>query len=190
MRTHPPNIPKESARRPFERTTLAFWVAFLVRVAYVTLAHTYRIRPFPDHFEFGWEMGRIARSLAAGHGFADPFKGHTGSTAWVTPLYPLLMAFVFKLTGVYTLTSAWILLALNSLFSALTVFPIAAIARRWLRCFRIRPRRKHPALGRLVVGALSGGHAVRRPLGLGDQPEHLALYHGLCPGPADASALP
>jgi len=132
MRPYPPYIPKKSVRRPFDRTALAFWVAFLVRVAYLTLAHTYRIRPFPDHFEFGWEMGRIARALVAGHGFADPFKGHTGPTAWVTPLYPLLMAFVFKLSGVYTLTSAWILLALNSLFSALTVFPIAAIARR---CF-------------------------------------------------------
>src|SRR6201995_1899563 len=130
MRTHPPNTSKDSARRPFDRTTLAFWAAFLVRVAYLTLAHTYRIRPFPDHFEYGWEMGRIARALATGHGYADPFVGHTGPTAWVTPLYPLLMAAVFKLTGVYSLASAWILLTLNSLFSALTVFPIAAIARR------------------------------------------------------------
>ena len=119
-------------RSIFDRTKFAFWAAFLVRVAYLTFAHTYRIRPFPDHFEYGWEMGRIARALATGYGYADPFAGHTGPTAWVTPLYPLLMAFVFKLTGIYTLTSAWILLTLNSLFSALTVFPIAAIARR---CF-------------------------------------------------------
>jgi hypothetical protein len=109
---------------------LAFWAAFLVRVAYLTLAHTYQIRPFPDHFEYGWEMGRIARALVTGHGYADPFAGHTGPTAWVAPLYPLLIAFVFKFAGVYTLTSAWILLTLNSLFSALTVFPIAAIGRR------------------------------------------------------------
>ncbi|MFL6428029.1 MAG: ArnT family glycosyltransferase [Acidobacteriaceae bacterium] len=108
----------------------AFWAALLVRVAYLTFAHTYRIRPFPDHFEYGWEMGRIARALATGHGYADPFLGHTGPTAWVTPLYPLLIAFVFKLTGVYTAASAWILLTLNSLFSALTVYPIAAIAQR------------------------------------------------------------
>jgi hypothetical protein len=131
MKANSPHLPKDGEHRPFDRTTLlAFWVAFLVRVAYLTLAHTYRIRPFPDHFEYGWEMGRIARALATGHGFADPFKGHTGPTAWVTPLYPLLMAFVFKLTGIYSLASAWILLTLNSLFSALTVFPIAAIARR------------------------------------------------------------
>jgi hypothetical protein len=124
--------PKGNEHSVFDRTMLAFWAAFLVRVAYLTLAHTYRVRPFPDHFEYGWEMGRIARALATGHGYADPFAGHTGPTAWVAPLYPLLIAFVFKLTGVYTLTSAWILLTLNSLFSALTVFPIAAIGRR---CF-------------------------------------------------------
>ena len=111
---------------------LVFWVAFLVRVAYLTLAHTYRIRPFPQHFEFGWEMGRIGRALATGYGFADPFNGHTGPTAWVGPLYPLLIGGVFKLTGVYSFLSAWILLTLNSLCSGLTVFPLAAIGRR---CF-------------------------------------------------------
>jgi hypothetical protein len=110
----------------------AFWAAFLVRVAYITLAHTYRMRPYQDHFEYGWEMGRIGRALATGYGYADPFSGHTGPTAWVGPLYPLLIACVFELTGVYTPLSAWILLTLNSLFSALTVFPLAAIARR---CF-------------------------------------------------------
>jgi hypothetical protein len=123
--------PKEAGRSLFDSTTLAFWAAFLVRVAYLTIAHTYRIRPYPNHFEYGWEMGRIARALATGRGYADPFIGHTGPTAWVTPLYPLLIAFVFKLTGVYSVASAWILLTLNSLFSALTVFPIAAIARRF-----------------------------------------------------------
>ncbi len=130
MRANPHDSPKEAGRGPLNNTTLAFWAAFLVRVAYLTIAHTYRIRPFPDHFEYGWEMGRIARALATGRGYADPFVGHTGPTAWVTPLYPLLIAFVFKLTGVYSLASAWILLTLNSLFSALTVFPIAAIAQR------------------------------------------------------------
>jgi hypothetical protein len=140
--------PKGSGRTVLARTAFAFWAAFLVRVAYLTIAHTYRIRPFPDHFEYGWEMGRIARALATGHGYADPFAGHTGPTAWVTPLYPLMIAVVFKLTGIYTLTSAWILLTLNSLFSALTVFPVAAIARR---CFAASGPERAASIGRWAV---------------------------------------
>src|ERR1700748_2548316 len=129
-RANPHDSPRDAGRSPFNNTAVAFWASFLVRVPYLTIAHTYRIRPFPDHFEYGWEMGRIARALATGHGYADPFLGHTGPTAWVAPLYPLLMASVFRLAGIYSLTSAWNLLTLTSLFSALTVFPIAAIARR------------------------------------------------------------
>lgn len=97
------------------------WVAFLVRIAYMTLAHTWQIRPYGDHFQFGWEMGRIGRALATGYGFADPFGSHTGPTAWVTPLYPLLIGGVFKVLGVYTAPSAWLLLAINCVFSALMV---------------------------------------------------------------------
>jgi 4-amino-4-deoxy-L-arabinose transferase-like glycosyltransferase len=111
---------------------LIFWVAFAVRVLYITLAHTYRLRPYDDHLQFGWEMGRIARALVTGHGYADPFRGHTGPTAWETPLYPLLLALVFKLFGVFTPQSAWVVLTLNSLFSALTARAVWEIGAR---CF-------------------------------------------------------
>jgi hypothetical protein len=106
-----------------------FWVAFLVRVAFITIAHTYKVRPFMDHFNFGWEMGRIARALATGHGFADPFDGHTGPTAWTPPLYPLLLGAVFKLFGVYTNLSGWVILTINSLFSATTAPAVYHLAR-------------------------------------------------------------
>jgi len=109
-----------------------FWVGFLIRVLYMTLAHTYRFRLILDHFEFGWEMGRIARALATGYGFAEPFNGHSGPTAWCPPLYPLLLAAVFKLFGVYTLKSGWVILTVNSIFSAATAVAIYEIA--W-RCF-------------------------------------------------------
>src|SRR5215471_12577461 len=83
-----------------------FWVAFLVRLAYMTLAHTWRFRPYGDHFQFGWEAARIARSLVTGHGYGSPFTSswlpYTGPTAWLPPAYPLLVAGVFKLFGVYT----------------------------------------------------------------------------------------
>src|SRR6185437_9176898 len=117
-------------RRAAHNLWIIFWVAFAVRVLYITLAHTYHIRPAQDHFQFGWEMGRVARSLATGHGYANPFVGHTGPTAWVPPLYPLLLAGVFKLFGVYTALSAWVILTVNSVFSAATAPLIYKIAAR------------------------------------------------------------
>jgi hypothetical protein len=109
-----------------------FWVALFVRIAYMTLAHTWRVRPYGDHFQFGWEMARIARALVTGYGYADPFNGHTGPTAWVTPAYPLLIAGVFKLFGVYTALSAWVLLALNCVMNAWMVRTTWEIG---VRCF-------------------------------------------------------
>lgn len=132
---HPDSASTPSQLNPFRSTWTVFWVAFLVRVLYMTLAHTYHLRTDQNHFQFGWEMGRIARALVTGHGYADPFLGHTGPTTWVAPLYPLLMAAVFKLFGVYTLHSAWVLLTINSFFSALTALTTYEIAAR---CFNRR----------------------------------------------------
>jgi 4-amino-4-deoxy-L-arabinose transferase-like glycosyltransferase len=107
-----------------------FWTGFLVRVLYMTVAHTWRIRLAEDHFQFGWEMGRIARALATGRGFSDPFMAPSGPTAWCPPAYPLLIAAAFKLFGVYTGLSAWFILTVNSVFSALTATAIYRIALR------------------------------------------------------------
>jgi hypothetical protein len=107
-----------------------FWVGLAVRVLYITLAHSYHFRTFLDHFQFGWEDGRIARALVTGYGYADPFTGHTGPTAWSSPLYPLLLAGVFKLCGIYTPLSAWAILSLNSIFSAAVAPAVYEIATR------------------------------------------------------------
>ncbi len=125
-----PNADRSSPLRPFHTNLTVFWAAFLVRVLYMTLAHTYRFRLEGDHFQFGWEMARIARALVTGYGYADPFSGHSGPTAWVAPLYPLLLAAVFKVFGVYTLRSAWVILTINSFFSALTALTTYEIAAR------------------------------------------------------------
>lgn len=110
-----------------------FWVALIVRLLYMTLAHTYRVRTSEfDHFGFGWEMGRIARALATGFGYADPFNGHTGPTAWSPPMYTLLMAGIFKICGVYSNLSAWCILACNCLMSASTAVAIWEIAYRMI----------------------------------------------------------
>ena len=116
-------------------------VAFGVRFGYIVIGHTYRfrsdkkifaVRANERDFDFGFEMGRIGRSLAQGQGFSNPFNDTTGPTAWEPPLYPFLIAGVFRGFGIYSRTSAILLLSLNSLFSAFTCVPIFVIARR---CF-------------------------------------------------------
>jgi 4-amino-4-deoxy-L-arabinose transferase-like glycosyltransferase len=112
-----------------------FWIviiAFSLRIAAILLLHTYRFRTTDQNFGFGWEMGRIAESIASGNGFSNPFGGSTGPTAWEPPLYPYLIAGVFKIFGTYTYASSFVLLAINSFFSALTCIPVFLIAQR---CF-------------------------------------------------------
>ncbi len=74
--------------------------------------------------------GRIARSIVQGQGFSSPLFAETGPTAWMSPVYPYIVAGVFKVFGVYTTASAVVLLSLNALTSALTCIPIFFIARR------------------------------------------------------------
>lgn len=110
-------------------------MAFVLRFGYILIAHTYKFKGLEDHFSFGWEMGRIGRAIATGRGFADPFGPPTGATAWEPPLYPYLIAGVFRIAGVYSNASALILLTINSIFAALTCIPIFLIAKK---CFSER----------------------------------------------------
>lgn len=106
-------------------------VALALRVLSILISQTYKIPAFPDdHFYFGYETGRIARAIALGQGFSSPFHDVTGPTAWLAPIYPYIAAGVFKVFGVYTAGSAFVLLTLNASLSALTCIPIFFIARR------------------------------------------------------------
>lgn len=88
--------------------------------------------PGREHWHFGYETGRVARSLATGHGFGNPLYAPSGPTAWLAPIYPGILAAIFKLLGVYSAASAIAILTFNSLVSALTCVPIFFAARR---CF-------------------------------------------------------
>jgi Dolichyl-phosphate-mannose-protein mannosyltransferase len=107
-------------------------MSFALQLATIGAFHEYRTRPGDDNFAFGWEMGRVGQSIALGQGFSSPYGGNTGPTAWEPPLYPYLMGGVFKLFGIYTHASAWVLLSINSLFATLTCIPIFLIAHRTL----------------------------------------------------------
>ncbi len=137
-----PETDREDNRANVTQQLATFWsriraslvsivaIAFLLRVGWIILGHTYRFKNTDDNFSFGWEMGRIGAALAAGHGFSNPFGPPTGPTAWEPPLYPYLTASVFAAFGIYSKTSAFVLLTLNSAFSALTCIPIFRVARR------------------------------------------------------------
>lgn len=102
----------------------AILTAFAIRL--IVVVFTYRSLPDADKFyeAFGWEMGWIARALASGHGYSSPYHPWTGPTAMQPPLYPTLVSLIFRLFGVYTLTSGFVTLSLNSLLSSLTCIPI------------------------------------------------------------------
>ena len=74
--------------------------------------------------------GASVRLSPEGRGFSDAFGTPTGPTAWEPPLYPYLVAGVFHIFGIYSRSSAFVLLSINSVFSALTCIPIFLIARR------------------------------------------------------------
>jgi hypothetical protein len=122
-------VKKPTSREPY------FWIfviALVLRLVLILFGHTYKFYDHNHNFSFGWEMGSIGRSLALGDGFSSPFGEVTGPTAWEPPLYPYLIAGVFKIFGIYSLPSAVVLLAINSIFSALTCIPIFLIGRK---CF-------------------------------------------------------
>ena len=113
----------------------AVWVtgvtllAFLIRFIVVCCAFRGVADPFNAHAEFGYEMGWTARCIFLGHGFSGPFQAITGPTALVPPLYPYLLAGIFKLFGLYTPLAAFVTLLLNAIFSALTCIPVYGAAR-------------------------------------------------------------
>ena len=105
-------------------------VAFVARVLWIVIAHTYRIRTNEHNFGFGFETGRIAYALAHGMGFSSPFGGDTGASAWTAPIYPWIVSLAFRIFGSYSAASAFVMLTFNSIFGALTCWTIYRTARR------------------------------------------------------------
>lgn len=82
------------------------------------------VRPYP--FEAGW----IAHSILAGKGFSSAFQVESGPTALLPPVYPYLLAGIFKVFGELSYRSIAAAATLNEIFSALTCIPIYFIAKR------------------------------------------------------------
>jgi hypothetical protein len=120
----------QSSRPSSKRILLGIVAAaFALRMIIVVL--TFRDLTDPaNHFErFGNEVGWIARSIVHHQGFSSPFFHLSGPTALLPPLYPYILAGIFKLFGLYSAKSALAILTFNGLCSALTCIPIYLAAR-------------------------------------------------------------
>src|ERR1700688_4998344 len=80
--------------------------ALILRLVVMGFAYKIQLDPAQDHWTFGWETGRVARSIVTGHGFSSPYPEPSGPTALMPPVYEYLLAGVFKLFGIYTAASA------------------------------------------------------------------------------------
>jgi Dolichyl-phosphate-mannose-protein mannosyltransferase len=121
-----PNVNREVRRKLFWMVA----VALALRLAAMAYLYPLQLSLQQDHWPFGYETGQIARSIAEGHGFANPLFGNTGPTAWMTPVYPYILAGVFKVFGVFSTASALVILTFNSITSALTCLPIFFFTRK------------------------------------------------------------
>jgi hypothetical protein len=107
----------------------------------------------PNNFyvqQFAQETGSIAHSLAVGKGYSSPYGAESGPTAWLTPIYPLLIAGIFRIFGVETLPSFLASVLMNMIFSAATCIPIFYAAKR------IASSTSESASGREGVGPAAG----------------------------------
>jgi 4-amino-4-deoxy-L-arabinose transferase-like glycosyltransferase len=78
----------------------------------------------------GIELGTLAQSLLTGQGLSSPFGGSTGPTALLAPGYPAVIAFFFRIFGSFTFAAAIAVMAMQLLFSMMTVLVIMRVARR------------------------------------------------------------
>ena len=76
------------------------------------------------------EVGNVAAALHEGRGFCCLFRQPTGPTAWLSPVYPMIVAVIFKLAGTYSLLSFYLVVLFNCVCSALACLPLFFAGQR------------------------------------------------------------
>src|SRR5580700_2265642 len=77
------------------------------------------------------EPSRIAWALVSGFGYSSPWPNTPlVPTAQQPPIYPFLVAAIFKLAGVYSYRSLWIAVGLNAVVSSLTAVMVLRLGKR------------------------------------------------------------
>ncbi len=81
--------------------------------------------------QYGYETSQVAKSIVTGHGFGNPYPLiQTGPTAIMPPVYPYLLAGIYKVFGVHSSASYLVATSLSGLFSTLICIPIFFLGRR------------------------------------------------------------
>ncbi len=121
---------RQTVLRLLSSLTLICLFALGCRVAFVVHEGNSIPREVLASVPFQNEAGNIAQGLTQGQGFCCVFRQSTGPTAWLTPVYPLLLAAIFKLFGVFTLHSFYAAALCNCLFSSLVCVPLFLAGKR------------------------------------------------------------
>jgi hypothetical protein len=105
-----------------------FGAAFLTRLASAVFILS---RYHGPQLLFGAnEPSHIAAALVSGLGFSSPYDNvPAAATAQQPPLYPLMLAGIFKAFGIYTVQSAWVAVVINVLAGAVTAVLLYYVGR-------------------------------------------------------------
>ena len=115
---------------PLKSLWLIILVALLVRLYFVYDFVAGVPRQAVSTIPFLFEVGNIANSLATGHGFSSPFRADTGPTAWMTPLFPMFLAGVFRVFGSYTFHAWLAVVAFNIFCCVAAIVPLYFVGLR------------------------------------------------------------
>jgi 4-amino-4-deoxy-L-arabinose transferase-like glycosyltransferase len=108
--------------------SVVFLMALIARMR--VLSQLLPDNPWRDFCRYS-EPAHIAWALASGFGYSAPWPNTPiAATAQQPPVYPFLLAAVFKLAGSYSYLSLWIALSLNAVFSALTAVMMLRVGKR------------------------------------------------------------
>ncbi len=127
-----------SATRPQVSVALCLVVlALLVRLSW--MLYIYGV-PFVqprivNDGSFSNETTNIASALANGLGFSSPMLSIVdgdmgmGPSSWIAPVYPAFCAAVFRLLDPFSASSFFVILLVQCILSAITIYPILRIAK-------------------------------------------------------------
>ena len=121
---------KSSLRKLATSVVLITLVALAARLAFAAYQSRQISARVLSIVPFQTEAGHIAYSIATGKGYSSPFQRDSGPTAWLAPVYPILLAGIFRIFGTYTIAAYYAALSLNIFCSAAACIPVFCAGKR------------------------------------------------------------